>query len=147
MKRVVLFIAVLLLAGCGGKAVKPAAPVQLRVVASADVNPDDAGRASPVVLRVYAFADATEFLGADFEPLFADDKAALPGGWRYRHEALLLPASEQTVVIDAPPGAKQLCAMAAYRDRRASHWRRCVAMPAGTAAPSLQVQAAAVEFQ
>lgn len=141
----VLFAVVLLVAGCGSTAVKPGAPLSLRIVASADLNPEESGRASPLVLRIYAFDDAGEFLDADFAALFADDRAALPGGWRFRRELLLLPASEQMLSIDAQAGAGQLCAFAAYRDRRASRWRRCEPLAGGKTAV-LQVQAATVEF-
>ena len=52
-------------AGCGGGPPPPGS-VDLTVTAAPDINPDTAGRSSPVVLRVFHLADPTSFLAADF---------------------------------------------------------------------------------
>lgn len=132
--RALLLLALLGLSGCGlfskdkdkGDAPAPAAKERdLLIVASSSANPDTGGRPSPVVVRVYVLASSAEFLGADFATLYGNEKTALPGGWVSREEALLAPGSSKAVKLAAKPEGRQLCALAAFREVRASQWRAC----------------------
>ena len=146
-------LALLLLAALpacgGGKATKSEPPrhYAVGVAAEAGANPDGEGRASPVVVRVYAVDDAAEFMAADFQGLYAAERGALPAGWRWRHELLLAPGATQSLDADLPPPAAQLCALAAFRDIRASRWRACAPLPSPAAPLRVQVGATAIEVQ
>src|SRR5258707_999378 len=80
-----LTIAGVLTAGCAKAPPAPpsitiAAPADARVkaamvlAAAADATPDAAGRPSPVVVRVYQLRTDAAFAGADFIPLFDDER-------------------------------------------------------------------------
>ncbi len=85
MRVKVALLAVLIMTGCGKGAPPPIviapppkpAPAALTIAASADTNPDDTGRPSPVVVRVYQLKADAAFAGAEFFPLFDDDQKVL----------------------------------------------------------------------
>lgn len=147
MTRLMAMMFAIALVACGSKPIRPAAVLHYTITASAeaDTNPDADGRPSPVVVRFYALDDADNFRTAAFEALYGDDQHALSGGWHWRHEALLMPGATQIVEASLPPSA-QLCAFAAFRELRTSHWRACTALKADTP-PRLQVSASAIAFQ
>lgn len=149
--RILPCCALLLLAACGSKPEQPqqeAPRLQaLKLAASAQANPDGAGRASPVVVRIYVLADRSEFMAADYPAIYVDDRTALPAGWLSRQEALMAPGANQELSLPLPPTATALCALAAFREVRASRWRICTALPASRAATlQLTVNADSIAF-
>lgn len=117
----------LLLAGCGGKSIlgkspKPL-PVSVSVVAGAALNPDAAGRPSPLFLRVYALRDAATFLAADFDALAGDDEALLAGSLVHRRVFTVRPGERTEFTWELDPAVKALTAMAEFRDPHSSTWR------------------------
>ena len=53
------------------------AKVPLTLTVGRDVNPNDSGRASPVVVRIYQLKKSDAFMGAQFEPLYYAEKQSL----------------------------------------------------------------------
>jgi len=115
----------LALCACASKPPKPA-PTQATIAASADVNPDSDGRASPVVVRIYQLKGDAEFNGADFFALYDMEQATLGSSLILRDERTLFPGQSVKLDLALSPDARFLGVAAAYRDIRSSRWRALV---------------------
>lgn len=155
-RAVALMLGVTLLAGCFGK--KPPAPPQpakldLALVAAKDLNPDSTGRASPLVVRVYALRSITEFEKSDFFSLYEKDEQILAADLVKREELILKPGDTLTQPREYAPDVQFVAVLAAYRDVERSTWRASTPIPpgakgalalsAGAKAVSLSLEAAA----
>jgi type VI secretion system protein VasD len=129
-----LLAVVLVVGGCKSGAPKPAPPVpaRLSVAARADVNPDEAGRPSPVVLRVYQLKDDAAFRNADFFALFDKEQATLAAGLIDRQEFVLAPGDQRNLDYPISGEAKFLAVAAGYRDIRNADWRALTPAPKKT---------------
>lgn len=131
-----LVLGAALLAGCFGK--KPPEPpkpakLELAVVASPDLNPDASGRASPLVIRLYALRSLTEFEKADFFALYEKDEQILAADLSKREELVLKPGQTLTQPREYAPDVQFIAVLAAYRDVERSTWRASTAVaPAAT---------------
>jgi len=96
-----------------------------------DVNPDSAGRASPVVMRVYQLKSDAAFSGAGFFNLFDDERKALGADLIARDEYELIPGERRVLELAPPPDMRFLGALAAFHDVRNSSWRALLAVPHG----------------
>jgi type VI secretion system protein VasD len=124
--------AVLIMTGCGKGAAPPPIviapppkpiPAALTIAASADTNPDDTGRPSPVVVRVYQLKGDAAFTGAEFFPLFDDDQKVLGAELISRDEYVLAPSEQRIVEVAVSDDARFVGAVAAFRDIRNAEWR------------------------
>ncbi len=95
----------------------------ITVAASADSNPDAAGRPSPVVVRLYQLKENVAFNGADFFALYDDEQKVLGGDLVSRSEYLLKPSEKRSLEIEVSPDARFVGAVAAFRDIRNARWR------------------------
>jgi type VI secretion system protein VasD len=118
----------LIAAGCGGGPPPPGS-VDLTVTATNDINPDAAGRASPVVLRVYQLAEPTTFQAADFFQLFDKEQATLGGDLVAREEVVIPPGGTLSIPIALKPNAKRIGIAAAFRDIDKASWRAVIEVP------------------
>ena len=101
------------MAACSGKddkpppataaAAKPADSIEIAVAASADVNPDIAGRPSPVLVRIYELKDKVPFTTASFLAFFDNDAVVLGNSLQARQELMLNPRQGQTLRREARP--------------------------------------------
>jgi len=123
----------MLATGCATK--ETITRVSLRLVAGADVNPDDAGRASPLLVRLYALKSPSVFTSADFFSLFDKDSATLGADLVQREEVSLRPGQTQTLDLQLKSDAKALGVMAAYRDLKYAHWRELHMLKVGKSYP------------
>jgi type VI secretion system protein VasD len=121
-------IAAIVLGACGSKPPKPAV-AKLTVAAQSDVNPDAAGRPSPVVVRVYQLKDDAAFKDADFFALFDKEQPTLAASLVARQEFVLAPGDHKDVEFPVSADAKFLGVAAAFRDIRNSDWRVLKAAP------------------
>jgi len=111
---------------------KPKEPIRLdmRVNALPDVNPDDRGRAAPIVVRIYELKNDGAFEAADFFTLQTQDKTVLADDVVKRDEFQLRPGEHQTLVRRPDPTTTTIGVIAAYRDLPNAVWRAVYAMPA-----------------
>jgi len=100
-------------------------PVQVRtkLTAAADVNPDAAGRASPLVVRVYGLRTDPEFSKADFFALYDREKETLTAAMTNSQEYVLQPGESREVRVPMSRDARYVGVVAAYRDIRGARWR------------------------
>lgn len=145
LRGAALALCVVAIAGCFAKKPpaepKPAA-LDVATVASADLNPDSTGRASPLVLRIYALKALTEFDKADFFALYEKDEQILAADLVKRDEMILKPGETVTLKREFAPDAKFIAVMGAYRDVERSTWRATLPLPPG-ASGTLAISAGA----
>jgi type VI secretion system protein VasD len=123
-RTTVLLLSVLAVAfaACASKPAKPT-PTHEELSASADVNPDSSGRASPIVLRVFQLRNDGEFAGADFFALYDKEKETLGASLVSREEYVLTPGETRKLDLALNSDTRVIGVLAAYRDIRAAHWR------------------------
>ena len=109
-----------IIGGCAG-APKPA-ETKMQIVATADVNPDGKGRASPIVVRVFQLKTEAEFAKADFFAIYDREKEVLGASLISREEYTLEPGETEDMKFEISRDARYLGVLAAYRDQGA-HWR------------------------
>ncbi|RZI72787.1 MAG: type VI secretion system lipoprotein TssJ [Variovorax sp.] len=125
-----LLVAAFAIAGCAAKP-PVVTPVTMTVTAGADANPDVRGRASPLIVRVYALKSPGPFEGADFFSLFEKDTATLGAELIQREEMLLRPGESKKLDMTMPADGKAIGVMAAYRDLDRARWREVRAVEVG----------------
>lgn len=116
---------VVLAVGCGSS------PPLLHGAINVDpnVNPDRAGRPSPIVVRIYELKSVAAFNGADFFSLFDNEGAALAGELVGREEFQLQPAETRQYRRQLQPDTKFIGVVGAFRDLEQSRWRQTVPVP------------------
>lgn len=114
-----------LLAACAAGSLVGIGPTHLdaKIEASSKVNPDDTGRASPIVLRIYELKSADTFQNTDFFSLYDKESATLGQDMNGREEVELQPGGSKTVKREVQPDTQYIGVMAAYRDIDQAHWR------------------------
>ncbi|MGU7780932.1 type VI secretion system lipoprotein TssJ [Burkholderia sp. PU8-34] len=122
---------VVLISACANGEPKPKEPIRLvmTVNAKTDVNPDDRGRAAPIVVRVYELKNDGAFETADFFTLQNQDKTILADDVVKRDEFLLRPGEHKSIVRRADPETTAIGVLAAYRDLSKSVWREVYHIP------------------
>jgi type VI secretion system protein VasD len=134
--RSILIVTALLcavsLAGCASADPKPKQPVRLEMTvhARATVNPDDEGRAEPIVARIYELKNDGAFKAADFFTLQNQDKTVLADDVVKCDQLELRPGDHQTIARMLDPATTAIGVLAAYRDLPDSVWRAVYTVPA-----------------
>jgi len=83
-------------AGCSSKQPKPPPPTKAAIVVTADVNPDAAGRPSPIVVRLYQLKEEGAFNGASYFALADKEQATLGPSLESREEYELQPGRRKS---------------------------------------------------
>lgn len=132
-----LVLCTVLMVGCFGKKPPPVpeppkpSKLELSAVASADLNPDASGRASPLVVRIYALRSLAEFEKADFFALYEKDEQVLAADLAKRDEFVLKPGESVLQPREYPPDVRFIAVMGAYRNVEKSTWRATAKLPEG----------------
>jgi type VI secretion system protein VasD len=109
------------LACCGGAPKKHG--LEIRLTATADVNPDSESRPSPVILHVLELTSIDEFNRADYLALTEDDASALGGDVLNKTEIILTPGAFKEIALELDEQIAYLGFVAGYRDIDNSRWR------------------------
>ncbi|MFM0507156.1 type VI secretion system lipoprotein TssJ [Paraburkholderia sp. RL17-373-BIF-A] len=112
------------------KMAKEPVKLELSVVASAGVNPDDQKRAAPIVVRIYELKTDGVFNSADFFSLQDKDKTALADDLVTRQQFQLRPGESKSIKTRADLATTSVGILAAYRDLPNSVWRAVYPLPA-----------------
>jgi type VI secretion system protein VasD len=130
---------VLCLAACKGKPPKPEPPPPpppppkpALIIVARDVNPDVAGRPSPVVLRVYQLKEEGAFNSANYYALIDKEQETLGQSLVSREEYELQPGTTRELQLKIPPESRYLAAVAGYRNLNNSKWKALSPAPEGS---------------
>lgn len=125
----VLGAAALALGGCA--AAPPPKPAAARAVLSAapNVNPDEAGRPSPIVVRVYELKQSDDFNNAGYFALMDHEQATLGSSLVHREEYELSPGETRTLSLEIPPEAQYIAVIAGYREIMSARWKALAPVP------------------
>ncbi|MBN9510591.1 MAG: type VI secretion system lipoprotein TssJ [Alphaproteobacteria bacterium] len=130
LRGMVAFGLAAILAGCAAPpAPPPPTVVKLTLSASADVNPDPAGAAAPVVVRVYQLGSTSGFDAAEFFQIFNQDQATLKTDLIKRDDFLLAPGQTKTTTLQPTDQVKAIGIFAAYRNFQPVIWRADAEVP------------------
>jgi type VI secretion system protein VasD len=108
--------------GCGSAPAKPA-EAKGRITASPQVNPNSAGRPSPIHVRIFQLKEDGAFMGADFWSLMDKEQATLGESLVQRLEYDLVPGESREFPLKISPEARVLAVLAEFADYRNAQWR------------------------
>jgi len=117
-----LALALAALSGCGSAPAKPA-EAKGRISATPQVNPNSAGRPSPIHVRIFQLKEDGAFMGADFWSLVDKEQATLGASLVQRLEYDLVPGESKDFPLKISPEARVLAVMAEFADYRNAQWR------------------------
>ncbi|BCX16630.1 MAG: hypothetical protein KatS3mg117_0312 [Geminicoccaceae bacterium] len=126
-----VFALALGLAACGGKPPPPPPPtvVSLTLKAGPDVNPDAAGVAKPVRVRVLRLKTGRSLPEVDFFALDKDPEKALGRDLDGADEIVLAPGGTQVWQAKLPDDVKVVGVVAAYQRLDGVAWRAWKEVP------------------
>lgn len=120
--RAVLLFGLVLVSGCSWF-MSDITKVDLRLVTGGDVNPDDTGRPSPVVVRVLELKSPAVFESADFFSLYQNEAQTLGADLIASEEFEFKPGDVQDLKLALQPESSYVGILAAYRQIDRSNWR------------------------
>ncbi|NML34747.1 type VI secretion system lipoprotein TssJ [Paraburkholderia antibiotica] len=109
--------------------VKEQMNLRLRIAANDSVNPNEWGKAAPILVRVYELKSATAFENADFFTLQSDDKKVLGDDALVVDEFILRPGDQREITRKSNPATTAIGVLAGYRDLGKSVWRAVYRLP------------------
>lgn len=122
-----MLLALGLLAGCSSLSpLSTLTKLDLTLTAHNDVNPDQHGRPSPVVVQLLELRHPVAFENADFFSLYGRAEQALPKDWVAGEELELRPGEHVELKLSVAPNSRYVGVLAAYRDLPHVQWRTIV---------------------
>ena len=103
--------------------------LDMQVVASAGVNPDNQKRPAPIVVTIYELKTGSAFAAADYFSLQDKDKTVLADDLVRRDQFQLRPGEKKSIQRKIDPASTKLGILAAYRDLPNSVWRVVYTLP------------------
>jgi len=129
-KLVLLAMCVALLGACASAPKRE--NVGFQFSASADVNPDLAGRPSPVILHVLELNSEEQFNRLDYQSLTQPSGAALGIDLLAKNRLELSPGETKPLPIELNPQTTYIGLVAGFRDIDNAVWRASVPIVQGT---------------
>lgn len=130
----ILIVVLMMISACGlfGKDEPPPVPEPTRIVlefeSAGDINPNIAGRPSPLVVRIYQLTSYSEFEDADFNSLFENDSEVLGSDLVDKQEIYLKPSEKRTVFFETSDTIRTVGVMAAFRYYHQGQWKAAAAV-------------------
>ena len=119
----------ILVAGCAPSP-PSAIPIGGSVSADDTVNPDVAGRPSPVAVKIYQLHSAGGFESSDFFALYSNATAALGPDLIASRDVTIRPGESKKFDEEIDPRTRFVGVVAAFRDVQNARWRAIVPVPA-----------------
>jgi len=117
-------ITVVLLSACSSSEPEPdPTRVIATLAASETANPNEEGRASPVLVRIYELTRESTFNAVSFFDLYDNEAQALGADLQGREEVPLVPGQEMKIEMTPQEGSRFIGAAAAFQQIDNSIWR------------------------
>ncbi|MFJ7316395.1 type VI secretion system lipoprotein TssJ [Pseudomonas sp. NPDC098747] len=130
-KTLTALTALALLAGCASLSpFSTLTKLDLKLTASAQVNPDLHGRASPIVVRLFELKHSAAFENTDFFSLYHRANESLTPDLVLGEELELQPGQSVDLKLKVAEDSRYVGVIAAYRDLPKSTWRYTVPITA-----------------
>lgn len=104
--------------------IKEQTKLELQIVVSDGVNPDEKGRAAPIVVQIYELKSAVAFDAADFFSLQNEARKVLGTDALVTDEFILRPGDQQVIRRKSHPEITTIGVIAGFRDLGKSVWRK-----------------------
>ena len=118
-----------LLSGCGGAPKRE--NIGLQISATADVNPDQQGRPSPIILHVLELNSEEQFNRLDYVSLTQSSGAALGPDLLGKTRLVLSPEDNRQLPLELNPQTTFIGLVAGYRDIDNAAWRTSIPISQG----------------
>jgi type VI secretion system protein VasD len=119
----------ILLSGCASAPPPPKPTIITTTIdATAGVNPDAKGRASPIVVRLFELKSIAAFNTADFFSLWDRERETLSAEMIGRDEFQLRPGEQKMLERTLQPDTRYIAVIAAFRDLERANWRGTVSV-------------------
>ena len=99
------------------------------ITASADINPDIAGRPSSVIVRIYQLTNKVNFENSSYDALFESNHNALGTEYITLDEYLIDPDSRKEIELKISENAKFIGVVVGYRSTDMVTWRTVKVVP------------------
>lgn len=124
-------------------------PLSVTISAADELNPDLAGRPSPVAVLLLQLKSTEKFLMADYFAIYDPASEALAGDLVAREQVVLQPGEQRVISLQLAPDARFLGVTAAFRDIEQATWLTVAPLGEGPKGKepwtaSVQVSASAV---
>lgn len=106
-------------------------PAKITVRADANINPNQSGVPSPVVIKLYDLKAQTNFMAATFFELFDNDIARLGPEMLSKEVVEIVPGTTREVDHTITGDVKYLGVIAGFRDISSAQWRSIVELTPG----------------
>ena len=121
MKYIALILLLLTVSACSNQA--PPALIDMRLVASQDLNPDHAGRPSPMVIKLIELSSTENFNEANFFDLYANAPAALGNDIVAEEEFILRPSTSRYLKLQIQPDSRYIAIIGGYQQLENANWK------------------------
>lgn len=105
----------------------PPTEIRASLVAASNSNPDQTGRPSPIVVKVFELKTLASFQSGDFISVF--EKESLGADLVEREQYTLVPGGQQSLSRKPKSDTRYIGIAAAFRDIDRAIWRASVAVP------------------
>ncbi len=105
--------------------------LDLRVHSNHDLNPDQNGRPSPVVVRLYSLVSPSNFENADFISLYQNEQEILGSDFLRREEKNFEPNESFAAQLEFNERANFIGVLVAYQDIEQAKWRLVLPLERG----------------
>lgn len=112
--------------GCALPKPEVTTPLTVTIDADAEINTNEKGNPSPVVLRLYELTATETFERASFFELLDGDTAKLGTELVAKREFEIKPGETKVLTRDSPAATRHLGVIAGFREITAAEWRAIV---------------------
>lgn len=119
-----VFAMAMTVVGCASDKSAKTTPIRFVVQADQQVNPNESGTPSPVVVRIYELKSLSAFNQAQFFDLFDNDTKVLKADLVAKREMELKPGEKRDLKRETPIETRYIGVVAGFRLGDAAQWRK-----------------------
>ena len=131
LRAAVVILLAMLLAACAAAPPQKAA-LAMNLQAAPDVNPDQQGRPSPIIVHIMELKSVEQFNSLDYMSLTDPSGGALGADMVSRNQIILSPGASRQIPMELDAATTSIGLVAGYRDIDNATWRQAVSITQGT---------------